>query len=312
MEGITDGTFRRSLLSLYPDWSSVSTDFLRLQRIAFPPKVVKKHLGNIHSKDLIKTIFQILLNAQCELEANLGNIIDTGIRHLDINMGCPSKKVIAHQGGSYLLSRPDLLSSLAARLRKHWPGFLSFKIRLGLKDTQNFFEILKILLNEGADAITIHARTQGQGYKGAADWHLLRDARELFPNARLIANGDICTLLDIREVREITRMKGVMLGRGALMRPNIARRYWENLDEGTLFLENEWSLEEHLKEGKRFFEILKENYEEDYLKGDFERFTLSRFKSIIKYYFSAIPRPERTAKALRSRSLKELSSAFET
>ena len=138
---------------------------------------------------------------------------------IDINMGCPAKKVTGGQSGCALMREPDLARQLIAATVKATKRPVTVKMRLGWDDgSLNAPEIARIAEGEGAQMITVHGRTRQQLYNGHADWSRIAAAVEAV-NLPVIANGDIVDEASAREAMAKSGAAGVMIGRGAEGRP---------------------------------------------------------------------------------------------
>lgn len=225
LEGITDDIYREVIAKNYEEWDFLAADFFRVPRIASShDKIIKKHLGPFFSErpdQLKKIIFQILTSQLDDIEPICEQVQNLGITCLDLNAGCPMKRVVFHKGGSYLLSSPPELQNIISRMRKKFSRFLSVKIRIGLTDDKNFFEILRLLEGEGVDAITLHGRLQTQMYQGKADWDYISKATK-FLKIPLIGNGDILTPKNAEQMYKQTNCHSLMIGRGAMRAPWLA------------------------------------------------------------------------------------------
>ncbi len=223
MEGITDEVYRGVVHRLYPLWEKVYTDFFRIPTSSsFSEKSLIKHLGEetyLSDQILKKTAFQILTTSNAQNEKASLLINELKIPHLDINLGCPSKKVNAHKGGAYLLQFPLEIKKLMLTYRKNYTGHLSVKLRSGFYDSSLLKEILCILKGEGADQITLHARTKQEMYKGKANWDLFSLAEKYLSPLPFIPNGDIWTQDDVYSLYNQYSFKVFMLARGATKNP---------------------------------------------------------------------------------------------
>lgn len=226
MEGITDIHYRETILENYPEWDFISTDFLRAPTVgAYPEKHILKHYGKSSYKDIEKrkkTIYQILTTEEAMTVDTVSKIVGLGFEYLDLNLGCPSKTVCKHRGGSFLLSDLAALRKVIRTIRQTFPHTFTAKIRVGYKDDTLFESILKLLEEEGVDAIVIHARTREEMYKGVAKWEYIKRAVKTV-NVPIVGNGDIWTTEDIERYFDYTECHSVMIARGALKTPWLAR-----------------------------------------------------------------------------------------
>ena len=143
----------------------------------------------------------------------------SGAYIIDINMGCPVKKIAKKGGGSALLKDPSLAVELVKRISRAVKIPVSVKTRIGwsYKD-KNIKEFLLRLQDAGANMFTIHGRTREQGFTGKADWEFIRKLKEEL-EIPVIANGDIYNVNDAIECLKITKADGIMIGRGVLGSP---------------------------------------------------------------------------------------------
>jgi hypothetical protein len=138
---------------------------------------------------------------------------------LDLNMGCPVKKVIRSGAGSALLKNPLLVGNIISAMRKASPLPLTIKFRSGWDLASiNFLEIGKIAEQSGADALILHPRTRCQGFGGHANWQHITDLKQAV-NIPVIGSGDIVTPEDALRMLNETKCDGVMVGRGAYGNP---------------------------------------------------------------------------------------------
>ncbi len=138
---------------------------------------------------------------------------------LDINMGCPVKKVVRSGAGSALLQSPQKISEILKTVRKIYPGLLTIKIRSGWDDNSiNFLEIGHIAEAEGVDAITIHPRPRSQGFSGKARWQHIAQLKSSL-NIPVFGSGDIVDPQDGLEMLNATNCDAIMIGRGAYGNP---------------------------------------------------------------------------------------------
>jgi tRNA-dihydrouridine synthase B len=143
----------------------------------------------------------------------------SGADIIDINMGCPAKKVIGGYSGSALMRDPDHALSLIEATVKAVDIPVTLKMRLGWDENSlNAPEIAKRAEDAGVKLITIHGRTRMQFYEGKADWDAIRAVRDVI-SVPLIANGDVATRDDAQEILRRSGADAVMIGRGCQGRP---------------------------------------------------------------------------------------------
>jgi nifR3 family TIM-barrel protein len=142
---------------------------------------------------------------------------------IDINMGCPVKKVVAGGSGSALLRKPATVASILRAVRSAINIPLTIKIRTGWSSSEaSFLEISRIAELEGCDAITLHPRTRSQMFTEHADWDKLKQLKQS-SRIPIIGSGDVFSRRDIVEMFEKTECDGVMIARGSLGNPWIFR-----------------------------------------------------------------------------------------
>jgi tRNA-dihydrouridine synthase B len=144
---------------------------------------------------------------------------DHGADIIDINMGCPAKKVIGGYSGSALMRDPDHALGLIEATVKAVNVPVTLKMRLGWdENTINAPEIAKRAEDAGVQLVTIHGRTRMQFYEGRADWEAIRAVRDVL-SIPLVANGDVETVEDAHEILRRSGADAVMIGRGCQGRP---------------------------------------------------------------------------------------------
>ena len=151
---------------------------------------------------------------------------------IDINMGCPVKKVVGGQDGCALMRTPDLAADLVKAVKSGTDKPVSVKFRLGYTmDELNFVEFGQKMQNAGAEFITLHGRTRSQMYSGKADWKLIKKLKENI-DIPVFANGDIISIETAIEALEESGADGVAIGRGALGDPTLIKRIEHYLKTG--------------------------------------------------------------------------------
>lgn len=138
---------------------------------------------------------------------------------IDINMGCPARKVVGSGNGSALLKDPALIAKIAGAVVKRTSLPVSAKIRIGWDEsTLNYLDVVKALEDSGISLIIVHGRTRAQQYSGRADWNVIKEIREK-SSVPVIGNGDIDSYGKALEMMEFSGCPAVMIGRGAIGNP---------------------------------------------------------------------------------------------
>jgi nifR3 family TIM-barrel protein len=138
---------------------------------------------------------------------------------IDINMGCPARRVTGGAAGAALMRDLDLAQALIASCVRATKIPVSVKMRLGWdRDSLNAPELARRAEGEGAVMVTVHGRTRNQFYKGEADWAAIRATVEAI-KIPVVANGDCRTAPDARRMLDLSGAKAVMIGRAALGQP---------------------------------------------------------------------------------------------
>lgn len=159
---------------------------------------------------------------------------DLGAYSLDINMGCPVKKVVGNNSGSALMKNLSLASKIIEATVKATPLKVSVKFRKGWDNNSiNAPEFAKMCEDSGACYVTVHGRTRAQGYSGVADWDIIRQVKEAV-KIPVIGNGDITSPELAKKMIDETHVDGVMIGRGALGNPWLPGQIHDYINSGIL------------------------------------------------------------------------------
>jgi tRNA-dihydrouridine synthase B len=146
-------------------------------------------------------------------------LAQAGAHAVDLNFGCPVKKILKSGSGAQLMREPALAEAIVAACARALPVPLTVKIRLGWDEEDlNFVEFARRMAGAGAAAVTLHPRTRVQGFTGRARWELIAVLKQKLA-VPVLASGDVRTPEDALELLRLTGCDGLLVGRGALGRP---------------------------------------------------------------------------------------------
>lgn len=160
-----------------------------------------------------------------EFAAGAHRLVAAGFDVLDINFGCPVRKVLGKRRGGYHLGQPETALEIVRQVRAVVPESVpvTVKLRRGLDESEEsrakFFEILEGAFDAGLAAATVHARTVEQGYQGPSDWAFLKDVKQRFPTQTILGSGDLFAAADCLRMMQDTGVDGVTVARGAIGNP---------------------------------------------------------------------------------------------
>ncbi|ACO79581.1 tRNA-dihydrouridine synthase C [Azotobacter vinelandii CA] len=168
---------------------------------------------------------QLLGSDPACLAENAALAAELGAPAIDLNFGCPAKTVNRSRGGAVLLDEPELLHAIVREVRRAVPAHVpvTAKMRLGYARPEGALECARALVEGGVAHLVVHARTKVEGYRPPAHWEWLARVREAVA-VPVYANGEIWTPADWLRCREISGVEDVMLGRGLVSRPDLARQ----------------------------------------------------------------------------------------
>ncbi len=157
---------------------------------------------------------------------------ELGAFSIDINMGCPVKKIVSNNSGSYLMKDTKLAAQIIETVKKSTNLPVSVKFRKGWDhNSVNAVDFAKMCENCGAEYITIHGRTRSDFYAGIADWDIIAEVKQAV-KIPVVGNGDIDTPEEAKEMIDYTKVDGVMLGRATLGKPWLIAQVHNFLEYG--------------------------------------------------------------------------------
>ncbi|MFC3607414.1 tRNA dihydrouridine synthase [Stutzerimonas tarimensis] len=168
---------------------------------------------------------QLLGSDPACLADNAALACQLGAPVIDLNFGCPAKTVNKSRGGAVLLNEPDLLHAIVSEVRQAVPPSIpvTAKMRLGYALPDGALDCAHALVDGGAAQLVVHARTRAEGYKPPAHWEWVARVQDVVA-VPVFANGDVWSLEDWYRCREVSGVADVMLGRGLVSRPDLARQ----------------------------------------------------------------------------------------
>ena len=237
MEGLLDFVLR-DVLTRVGGIDRCVSEFIRVTDTLLPERVFVRVVPELLSGGCtaagVPVRPQLLGSDPACLADNAARVAGMGADGVDLNFGCPAKVVNRHGGGAALLQDPELLYAIVKAVRAAVPvtQMVSAKMRLGFHDDSRAEECALALQEGGAGEIVVHARTRADGYRPPAYWHRIADikARVRTP---LVANGEIWSAQDARQCRLESGCDNLMLGRGMVSNPGLAREIRAGLSQPT-------------------------------------------------------------------------------
>lgn len=227
MEGVVDHLMR-DMLTKIGGYDLCVTEFVRIVDQLLPSRVFYRVCPELKNDGLTPSGTPVrvqLLGQQPQwLAENAARAIDLGSRGIDLNFGCPAKTVNKSRGGAILLREPNTLYNIVSEVRKAVPEqhMVTAKMRLGFEDKSLALDNAKAIEEAGASLISIHARTKVEGYNPPAYWDWIARIKEHI-SIPIVANGEIWSRSDAEACQQQSNCQDIMLGRGALALPNLAR-----------------------------------------------------------------------------------------
>ncbi len=279
MAGVSDIAYR--LLAKEQGAAMVCTEMVSAMGIKY---------SNEHTKDLLymeptehPVSMQIFGSDPEAIALGAKTVEAAGADILDINMGCPVKKIVSSGDGSALMKTPDLAAKVAEAAVKAVSIPVTVKMRVGWDEqSKNVLSFAKRIESTGVAAIAIHGRTREQMYSGTADCSWIKLVKEEL-SIPVMGNGDVVDALTAKRMLDETGCDGILVGRGAQGNPWIFKEIHHYLETGELLAEP--TFEDKLTMLLRHFELLQK------YKG--ERLAVREIRTHAGWYLKGLPQSAR-------------------
>lgn len=245
LAGISDVVFR-GLVRKYQSKCLMTTEMISSEMLCNNPNP-----RIIQFEDFEYPLAFQLVGHKIDKMTNAAKIIAPFASMIDINCGCPVKKVVVSGDGSAMMKTPELACEIVQSIKEATKLPVSAKFRLGwTHDEENFIEFGKALEKAGVCFVTLHARTRSQMYSGNADWNKIKLLKQEL-KIPVFANGDIKTIQDALDCLNLTKCDGISIGRGIMGDFTLPYRIEKYLNDGEIIPEPDLEkriemLKEHL------------------------------------------------------------------
>ena len=204
-----------------------------LDKISLHPKAAKKLIFHVYDNE--HPVGAQILGSNPETMAKSAAAFESiGYDLIDLNFACPAPKVLRRGRGGFLLQKPHTVMEIYRWVRQTVKCPVLMKLRAGFDKSQaaqeDFWEICEQAATENIEALVIHARTVTQRYRGKADWQIISQLKQKFPNTKIIGSGDILTAETAIERLKKSNVDGILIARGAIGNPWIfseLRALWQ-------------------------------------------------------------------------------------
>jgi tRNA-dihydrouridine synthase C len=227
MEGLLDFALR-DVLTRAGGIDRCVSEFIRVTGTLLPERAFRRVVPELdhgcRTPSGVPVRPQLMGSDPACLAENAARLAAMGAEGIDLNFGCPARVVNRHGGGAALLREPELLHAIVAAVRRAVPPEVpvSAKMRLGFDDDAQAEDCARALAAAGASELVVHARTRADGYRPPAYWHRVADVRAAV-SIPVVANGEIWTVADAQRCRAESGGHALMLGRGIVANPGLAR-----------------------------------------------------------------------------------------
>ncbi|MBR6297965.1 MAG: tRNA-dihydrouridine synthase [Candidatus Gastranaerophilales bacterium] len=275
LAGISDVVFR-GMIRKYGSKCLMTTEMLSSEMICNNPDINKQRI--LKFEDFEYPLSFQLVGHKIDKMTTAAKIVAPIASMIDINCGCPVKKVVVSGDGSAMMKTPELVCDIIKSIKDSTGLLVSVKCRLGwTAQSENYLEFGAAVEKAGADFITLHARTRSQMYQGTSDWNKIKLLKKEL-KIPVFANGDIKTIEDAKNCLELTECNGVSIGRGIMGDFTLPYRIEKYINENVLIQEP--SLEEKIG-------MLKEHLRQEVeLMGEVNGIKFMR--KFFNYYISSV------------------------
>lgn len=228
MEGLLDDVLR-GVLTRFGGYDWAVSEFVRVSDTVLPARYYLRQVPELRNASRtssgVPVHVQLLGSDPLRMQDNAARLVALGPAGVDLNFGCPAPTVNRHRGGAALLDEPELLNRIARAVRLAVPDNIPFsaKMRLGIADTGRAIDCAQALVDGGVALLVVHARTRLDGYRPPAHWQWVGHVAESVA-VPVVANGEVWSEADWQRCRAESGVADVMLGRGAVADPFLARR----------------------------------------------------------------------------------------
>ena len=216
MAGLTHSALRQ-ILSGFGGVGLLSTEMLSARRLPSEnPSISPCLIRTVLEKPLS---YQLLISTDRDIVPAIDALHKLQADAIDLNMGCPSRSVSNYGAGFALMERPENVRRIVVEARKHTALPLTAKIRLGVElDDEKLKTFCTMLEDEGIDMLSVHARLKKEPFARKPRWEWIAKIKEWL-KIPVVANGGIFSVQDARDCLRVSGADGLMLGRGAVIKP---------------------------------------------------------------------------------------------